>query len=363
MMEDRAPLSVRWQSPDRLQVKAYDARLLIENNKIFQWILNAATDDFDRQLAVRDLSVPMNLEAILQDEAWSASAAAGLAGPPPQLTWLFLPPPKENRPEVKKLADVSEGGKVFWRYSIGTSPDHRIFWIDKSEKVIQRVELPPPPTPDATEVVLTVELQDATFAPSPSDLIDQVLPNARKVKSIVPPPPLLPSPLLGRVLEPFRLSSHDARVVITEKGTGRITLLVWVADHPASQAVLRDLQRFADTRTQKIDLLIVMSEPNPNRTTGDLLRSWHVGLPWSNDETAVGRDVFKIREAPTFVILDPTGKAQFVVSRWSEQLVAMVAEVVDQLGAGRNPGEEMRKAYEVATDQYRKQLQAMTLSP
>ena len=362
MLEDRAPLSVHWEAPNRLEIAAYDARLIADGQRLWQWVLSPSTDNLDRQLAMRDSPATLDLKTIIADETWASSAAAGLAGPPPQLTWLFLPPPEEQRPEVTRLPDTTEAGRTFLRFAIGDEKDRRVFWVDATSRAIHRVELPPPPTPGATEVQLSVELNEASFSRNANRLIEQLPPDSRRVKGLVPPPPTLPSPLLGRNLPPFRLSSHDNRLVITQQGTGKVALLVWIADHPASQAVLRDLQRFADSKSGKLDVLTVMSEPITKRNTGDLLRSWMIGLPWSNDEAAIGRDVFQIREAPTFVILDMDGSVQFVIARWSEQLIPMIAGIVEELAAGRKPGKTIREEYEKAVDQYRRQLEAVTIS-
>jgi hypothetical protein len=359
MLEDRAPLAISWQSPDRLAVSAYDARCLVDGRYFWSWVMDPQTNHFDNQVSRRPYEGKMTLDQLLRDSTWSQAAAAGLAGPPPQLTWLFVDQPKEERPAVKRIDDAKLDGRDFARFELGEGRERRTFWIDPRTGMIRRIELPPPPTPGAMDVQLTVELIDAKFAPAEKELV--ALPQDRRLVSalIAPPPP--PVPLIGQRPPSFKLSSHDSRVTITQNGTGRVAILLWFADHPASQAVLQDLQKFADEKSSTIDYLTIMSEPNPQQGTGDLLRRWRVGLPWTNDASAIGRDIFRIREAPTLIVLDAQGTVQLITSRWSEQLMPTLAFVLDQIKAGKNPGKDSRAAYEQAVEQYRRQIDALAI--
>ncbi len=308
MAEDKAPLSVRWQSPNRIEVKAYDARLIGDSRFMWTWVEDPTTNAFDGQVARRPSPLKQSLEELLRDPIFTESAAAGLAGPPPQLTWLFVPPPEKDRPAVKRLEDGLIENASCARYQMGQALEARVFWCEKSTGLVKRIELPPPPTPGATEVRLSVEFEGAAFRHADKPIIEGLPQDHRLVTALVPPPTPI-TPLLGNRPATFRFQSNDQRLQITDAGSGKPVVLVWFADHPASQAVLKDLQRFADEQAKQVDVLAIMAEPQPTRDTGDLLRAWHVGLSWTNDVNALGRDVFRIQEAPTLMVLDEQGSS------------------------------------------------------
>ncbi len=359
--EDRAQISVRYKSPDRIEVVAYDARLIGDSQFIWSWVLDPNTNNYDNQVGRRPSPAKLTLESILADQIWSEGAAAGLAGPPPQLTWLFVAPPQAaQRPVVKRLEDATLEQTKLSRFAMGSGDEQRIFWCDLTTGIIRRIEMPAPPSPGISDVRLVVEFKNAQFRYSDQLLIASIPEDRRTVHALVPPPAPI-APLLGTKPAAFELTSHDSRLQISSRGHARPVVLAWFADHPASRAVLTDLQRFADNRIGKVDVLAVMAEPAPTRDTGQLLRSWNIGLAWCNDSAALGRDVFRIQEAPTLIVLDANGTVEFILPRWSDQIVPLLAKVLEELDNGRSPGKDARRAYEKAVDQYRRQVEAMTV--
>lgn len=229
-----APIQV-WLDHDQLYVAAYDARIWRNDRALTCWIMDPATGDFDSQV-VRKPATPTRptLQQLLEDPIFSEHMSAGLAGPPPQLEWLFAPEP---------MQPLFDGTHQFRFDSPGTIDgvscdrvvvdDSYVFWIDSQNSTIRRMEFPPiqaPAVPGGPiqSMTLSVELVGATFRADPAALkLSPLPPNPKYVRRFVPLPPPAPPEVLGTRAPAFRLPTRARTWVVTEQGSDReLTLLV-----------------------------------------------------------------------------------------------------------------------------------------
>ncbi|MEO9594465.1 hypothetical protein [Rhodopirellula bahusiensis] len=218
--EQRAPFRVRWTGR-QLDVQAYSVRLRAsEPSQSNQVELNAWFDEpetrhFDSQMLVDVWQQPENqrldLDRVLADEVLRSKLSAGLAGPPPQLEWLFAGDPMsgifEPTAKLKWLSDANFAGQKMRRIAAETEGKSYVFWIDPTVSVIRRVELPLPMIEglDPRQSSLTLEFRRAEFAPDPGEdaasRFDFQPPfTPQRVSRFVPVPPPPPSSTLGRRL-------------------------------------------------------------------------------------------------------------------------------------------------------------------
>lgn len=117
--------------------------------------------------------------------------------------------------------------------------------------------------------------------------------------------------------------------------------MVWFGNHPASRAVLQEVQQAADryASDDRLQFLAICVEPSTSlshRRVDELLRSWSIRLPAVRDFDAFGRDVFRVDQAPTLVVLDQQQRVQLVEIGGSSGLDEQLSVVLDRLVAGED---------------------------
>ena len=410
--EDKAPLAVQFIRGKSLHVQAYASEMVIVDGSLQATITDPLTNDMDGQVLRNKLTAGrFGLADIYADPEWTHFASAGLGGPSPQLELLLSDKPLaglfEGKAElsmgpveslVTNASDATAAGPATsvtqecQTLVIETEGLVYRLWIDKSSGLLRRIELPSASAglaadPAVTDVQLAIELEAARFstlglesfqfqsAPSnESAPSKKVAP--KFVRSFVPLPPPLISDLLGRPLPEFALSDVNGRLLASERGSDRkMTVLLWIADHPASRMAASQLQIVADTREAKgqkdCRIAVVMAEPqapplqptadtlvapSAANPTGAMLRSWRVGLPFAEDVKAVGRDTFKIAEAPTLVVIGPSGVVDWFQPRVGPDLAVSLPMLLDDLAAGKTVGKDLRAQYEKDQQTYRQLL-------
>ncbi|KLU07956.1 putative signal peptide protein [Rhodopirellula islandica] len=248
--EQRAPFRVRWTGK-QLDVQAYSVSLransTLQSNQVElnAWFDEPETRHFDSQMLVDSWQQPENqrldLDRVLADEVLRSKLSAGLAGPPPQLEWLFAGDPMsgifEPTAELKWLPDANFAGQKMRRIAAETEGKSYVFWVDPTVSVIRRVELPLPLIEglDARQSSLTLEFRRAEFAP-PSDEEDssrfdfQPPFTPQRVSRFVPVPPPPPSSILGRRLP------NDAMRTLRSGGTTSEVVLFRLSQDEAVSA-------------------------------------------------------------------------------------------------------------------------------
>ncbi len=174
-------------------------------------------------------------QSLLVDPVLNETLSAGLAGPPPQLDWLFADHPMERLFDENHeitFGQPRDLGLTCQTVLVNADGDHYRFWIDPRASLIHRVELPPVQLPDdsARSVGLTLELIGATFdtanEPPPIEDLPEQPPF---VGRFVPLPPVEPAQALGRTLEPFRLSDRTGQIKIDLPSSDRkVTVILFV---------------------------------------------------------------------------------------------------------------------------------------
>lgn len=250
-----APLQVRWDS-DRLAVDAYAVRLRGVRDETDRrmayraWIREPETSHFDRQMLIVSVPTPSgerpNLDPLLGDEVLRSRLSAGLAGPPPQLEWLFADEPMaglfDPSSRFEQLPDASIAGSVMRRIAVLSRGQQYVFWVEPTSSLIRRVRLPVPESlrqmggfrrPDDTradpsgsqrqsraeagppEMELTLELDGATFDPQqarqrqPMESAVRFAPDftPTPVSRFVPVPPPPPPAVIGRTVSESAIRS------------------------------------------------------------------------------------------------------------------------------------------------------------
>lgn len=379
--QDRAPLRVQFHRRRALMLHAYATHLAIDRGRLLATIEEARSENFDNQILDVELArTPFALADIYGDPAVSHFASAGLGGPSPQLELLLSTDPLAGlmggEASLTLAASAELEGQRCDILAVSADGLRYRFWVDRQQRLLRRVELPPESAglatdPSVEQVRLRIELEDASFAAeAPDRWLLPERPLGRRVTQFVPPPPPLATPLLGKRVAEFELRPLGEDFVVGPQGSDRdFTVMLWIADHAASRLAVRELQRIADDTApalaERTRFLAVMAEPvadDPQHSVR-LLRSWNVGLPVADDRSAAGRDVFGIAEAPTLVVLSGEGVVEWFQPRVGPEMANGLPALLTDLGRGVEVGQTLRDQHRADRETYRQMLEEVRSRP
>ena len=199
-VERVAPMSM-WLDRGELDLIAYDVRITVEKSILQAWFVSSGNDPFDSQV-LRKRMPPgggrPSLREALADPTLSARLAGGLAGPPPQLEWLFAAEPMKflflGDHVFDRLADQRIDGRVCHGIRVMAGADEYRFYVDSKSFLIRQVDLPRIIIPVAggkqREVALSIELTDASFDPPQDRSLRDGFPDSPKWVDQFSPLPL-----------------------------------------------------------------------------------------------------------------------------------------------------------------------------
>lgn len=362
--DEVAPLSV-WFDRDTLYVEAYGVRLLSDPEALTAWIEDAGSGDFDSQV-VRSgaLRARPELEKLLADPVLAGRLSSGLAGPPPQLEWLLAAEPMERLFDGKARFEYQEpaviGDRRCRRVRVAVDDERYVFWIDRSQGTIRRVQLPSIHSAafrdvPAQEMRLTLELAEASFEAPASDPPVAPLPvRPQYVRRFVPLPPPEPSPLLGRRPEPFALESTDGEIQLSERGGDReVTVVASITGDPASLTTAAALQHWSsmlpEPMVRQVRTVLIVDE-----SAREFLPR-EIALPVMIDRRNVAGRHLQLASGGV-AILDARGQVAWAqLALAPEGLAAFGATVADVLDAVNVP-QRLRDQWRADRSSYRRQL-------
>lgn len=368
--EDRAPLAVRYQAPNQIDLNAYTVRLTSDGQHLQAMIADPDTNHLDGQCLRVEASPKLSLAQVYADPVVAQFAGAGMGGPAPQLELLLSDQPLAAWLQGPGKRSVGEDQTIDGhrcKSIVITMQDLRyVLCIDEEDYLIRRVELPwqaiapdLASNPYLSNASLTIELADAQFHRTLDDapFVAQQPPLTVAVSELILPPPEAPHPLVGQQASAFTLRDSNGRFELSSQQNSRpANILLWVADHSSSQQVAvafqRTIERLPNETLENVRAAIVMAEPNPNDSTGNMLRRWGIGLPWIDDTQAVGRDVFQITEAPCLIVISADGKIELHQQRVSDSLMQAIPSILASVEQKQPVGRIAQENYVASQARY-----------
>ncbi|HBE67681.1 MAG TPA: hypothetical protein DDW52_05980 [Planctomycetaceae bacterium] len=399
-VEDRAPLQIAMHRSSGDRRPAFSARVYSTQSGVSGSRWHLASENFSAASATnlaaqapfiisRHLPERLSLEWLNQCPAVTGELSAGLAGFPLQLRLLLSD--RENQPTAMlgtPLQQLQDQGELRSPDSIegrpcevivaGQGGESTAVWIDKQDRIIRRLKLPNAVLPPemrsdkrVADIQLTVEFAKASFAaPTRTQLTAPELDSThRRLTQYVQAPPLVDDSLLNEQLPAFSLRSPSGALAVDSERSnraGKILVLVWLANHPAANLAAEQLHAaernlFSENPQlhQQVEFVSVWAEPTPpSGTTFESLKAdWYLPGTVVVDRRALGRDLFRVQEAPTVVILDAENRLQWKAIRSRPDLTDAVASAVQQIAAGRNLAKESLHRIETAQRRYHAELE------
>lgn len=349
-VRDEGKLAVTFARPNKLSLKAYQLAMTSDGRRMHARIMDASTDNFDGQIMARPAPQSLRLVDLYDDPMILNVMAGGMGGPPASLELLLEKEPLKNvfEPGVTRelLGNDEIRQRPCHRVKITLETGALVFWIDCESRIVRRLEYPTAKlaqqmatNADITDVTLTAEFRDARID-NPIDKKNfcfEIPTEAKIVRRFVVPPQSLPTEMLGQTPDDFHFAGLQGEGVTRGTLLGKVAVLVWFNDHPASQMGLEQVTsvhaKYADE--SRVSFHAVCTEPTDISSLylTRLQERWKIGFPVVRDLEAYGRDVFAVPFAPTTVVLDSRGVVQvFEVGanpETAQQLPGMLQEVLD----------------------------------
>jgi hypothetical protein len=345
------PVSVVYERPNRLALDAYQAQVRVDGKQFKAIIHDPESNNVDGQVVVRTAPETLKLTDLANDPLLYEIVAGRAQRQPIQLELLL-----ESKGIASQFAaDVAcqllaEGltdGKTCQRIAVPSPGGDFIFWVDREEGLLRRLDFPVAALPrdliqdpNTTDIQFWMEFPGAKLnGPIPPDRFQLAVPDSAKiVKSFIVPPRPLPSQLFGKRPQEFFFTTLDDRRLTQGDLEEKVAILCWYHDNPACEATLQQVALAAKEFRDHPQVVVygVATDPAPaNATTiRQRLAEWQIDMPVVRDLEAFGRKVFGIEYQPVVVVLDKQGRVQIFELGGNPELGRQLAVIVERLLKG-----------------------------
>lgn len=351
-VQDEGSFAVTLARPNKLSLRAYQLTLVSNGRRLYAVIADPGSNDMDGQVVVRDVPSPFRLDTIYEDQVMMDVMSGGMGGPPVTLELLLSDEPlKEllaSGKGVELLGEAKIRERACDRVQVKLDEGQLVFWVERQSHLLLRLEYPADrlaremAAGNCTDVSLTAEfVQVRVNEPLTEDAFAFAVPeSAKTVSRFVLPPQPLPSELIGQLPGDFQFTDLQGQPLMRDSLLGKIAVLLWFNDHPASQTALRELERVQKSlpAEARIACYAVCTEPSSvsHAQVQSLAQRWGSSLPLLRDLQACGRDVFRIPLAPTLVVLDAHGVVQIFEVGANPNLASELPDRLRLLAAGED---------------------------
>jgi hypothetical protein len=391
--ETETPLALAFDRTGKLDLAAYQARLVIGEK-----LITGHTEDLPHQWLFRPRTAdPMTLDAVnaispdvltprLQGELeFSHPALALLIGEDP-IDALVAScgslatniPQTDGRilaGEWTLLEPAELEGKSYQRVQCLLSDRPLVLWVDPSNHIIRRIDLPRPPG-----LTLVADFRDATFMPDPAPTFEPLVSDPPPEGTYllaglqpIPPPPAPPS-WLGEAFPTMTLETLDGEAVEQTWG-GKVNVVeFWSAASSNSVSQLRRLAEIAkgyanNTNVQfvavNIDPLAPADQPNLGTSIEQIRAAIPNldGVPMTvlHDPKSANFTALDVNIIPLTVIVDASGKAQWSQSGPDAEINVRLPEMIDAVRAGRQLHRDLVRAHDEQLNRYREYLLSVSI--
>lgn len=350
--EDEGELSVSLVRPNKLQLRAYQLTLVSDGSRLHAVIADPGSDDLDGQVVVRAAPSQFQLDAIYEDQIMMDVMSGGMGGPPVTLELLLSDAPLRELLASSRGTSLAEEGTVRGRpcdrVQVKLDEGQLVFWVDRQTSLLLRLEYPADQLAremaagNCTDVSLTAEFLEARVdqALRDTEFAFAVPETAKRVNRFVLPPQPLPSEVLGQLPDDFFFTGLQNERVTRDSLLGKVVVLLWFNDHPASQTAISELERIRQSLASDSTLAYyaVCTEPTSvsHAQVRALTRRWGSDVPLVRDLQAFGRDVFQVPFAPTLVVMNARGIVQVFEVGANPNLAAELPNRLRLLTAGED---------------------------
>jgi thiol-disulfide isomerase/thioredoxin/outer membrane lipoprotein-sorting protein len=373
VIDETVHLSLTLERPNRIRLEAYQSILVSDGQKLF-----ASLDNLPDQVVVRTAPKELTLKNLFFDPNLANSIARGIAGPPPQLLFLFSDDPLNallggaDEPTLEEPGEID--GRKYHRVQIKRAEGAASLWIDQETFVLRRLLLPTDmirqeiiqQEGSVDRILLAAEFPGAQFNSKidPKAFRFETPKGAEINKFFIPPDP---AQLLGKKMPNFKFQDLDGKTVTQESLAGKVAVLDFWATYcgPCKQSlpeVEKVYQKFKDN--PKVAFYAV-SVDQPDVQNTDLVKIFEelkVKIPMlrNTDRSAMA---FRFEGIPATFLIDGKGVVQDCkMGGDPKKIVDELSEKLKKLLSGENIYEEPLKEYQDRVKKYFDRLESKLTS-
>lgn len=385
-----APLSI-WFDRGQVRVSAYDLRIAIDSGQQRAWIIDPATANFDAQVLQHQqvgfsTGKRPSLDVLLSDPILAGRIQAGLAGPPPQLEWLFSADPMkrlfESDVSFKSLPQTRIDERWHQTIEATNRNDRYVFYVDANRSIVRRIDLPSIPvssiaaataasfagnSPRKTpQIQLSIDLRDASFdAPLTPVKLNGFPRQPILVKRFVTLPPPRPSTRLGKQIETFRLPlNNSSQRFESSRPRSKATVLLQLPANPSAQLALLTLdgwyRRLQSTTRDQIQCIAIASLPLQKEMQDALTVDVAV------DRQGLASRAFGIDGGPdggrALAVLDASGRIAWWQSSIDANTMPMLSQIMADVLQGVDVPQRVRQQWNEQVGRYHEALAAAKIT-
>ena len=285
----------------------------------------------------------------------------------------------QNSSGIERLADETLGSHecyVIRSLAQGLGCD---IWIDKSTGLLVQMSLPLKlldpqvmAAPNITDLQMLARFENATIdsAIDPKMFQLQARKNSSPVRSFVTLPQALPVESIGQVLDDFRLTQPDGKVVDQLFFDGKPTALLWLGGEKSYSAIKRLEALANDLPTNRFILGVIYSDPDlangpsePYLVRPELTAAMaSSNLRMFYDPRLAASDQLAIRDLPSVVLMDGDSRVQFATSITGDEWADDLQVAMKRVAAGENLADEMLSQYQQFMTRYKTALERVDAS-
>lgn len=362
------PFQITWQKPNKLRLECYTVKLANDGE-----FVRGAIRDVD---GVMQLPAPAALtrDIVVVDQLMQQELNFGFAGNPLQLLLLFaddaLPVILQNKQEPKFRSEERHENQLCHRVELDSPQGPLVIWIDQKSLAVRRLDFPLQELQAGlakdgpiSNLEMYADFVNARLnEPLPKETFQFEIPaGALTVKRLLPqPPPLPPTPLLGKKAPPFDFIAADGTHLTPESLQGKIAVLIfWAAPQPLSRDLLPLLDQAAKkyaTTPDKIAFIAVAVDDAAvsDATIRDQLAAWKATIPFARDPRSDAKKSLGVEGIPSLWVLGPDGVVEHHWPALPANLVDALPRVLDLLITGESTHERTLAEYQQLLAEYRR---------
>ena len=317
------PFRIAFERPNRLALASHSA-VGTWTTTTWEGICGEPVNPYPNQRLVRPLPDRIDFGWISSD--YLGGLLVEPIGIPIQLEWLLssrsFEALEDSTCKLELLQRDSTEGRSCDRVRMEVNGQRWVFWIDRDDALIRRMELPASlfypglPPERASGIRCEIDFRDAV-ANQPIDwsrwrIADR--PDDIRVRRMVMPPPIASTQILGSTLEPFDLRASDGSLLLDAAEPKRpVSVLCWIDSSARSEACVRELMVLRKALSEQEwggRCGIYLVGQGPAEELVESLKKWNCDLPLAIDKQKLSESLFKLASVPSLVIMDRDRRIQ-----------------------------------------------------
>ena len=373
VLDEKVDFAVTFHRPNRLRMEAYQIKLVCDGKQ-----LRAAIEDLPGQVLQVPAPPELTLKTLLSDTILAEVLSGGIAGGPPQPLLLLEKNALSQILAQAKEPELIEPGNIgpqeCYRIRIHQPQGAQIFWIDKKEYLLRRIEYPTEMLAaqfgvagKPEEIALVAEFHSATFHPpdDPKAFVFEVPAEAKVVKYFVPPDPrTLPDParLLNQRIPDFKFTDLSGNPVTAKDLAGKVVYLdFWGPQCAPCRQMLplveKVYQKYKDN-PNVVFLAVSVAPPSvENKELQQIFAELKVTLPMVRDLEGHGSQMFMLQGIPASFLVGKDGRVQDYQLGLQQDLETQLPEKIEKLLAGQDIYQQAQAQFQEKVRQYEAALQ------